>query len=266
MLNNTLVAKLVSLDITYESEMLEKTTKDSDLYKSFQAGNKSFSISCEGFVVDPYDKNLINPSENFQDSRWIKTGVTISPTLYAAPDGFKKANRTVNFSTGDTISYEDIPNQTIGDTYTFSVWAKAVTGTVNCVLELGDDDGSDTEAITATTTWQRFSVSYQMGSGEAINTLITAAATGEIEIFGAQLKLGSAPTTYEPTGNTYAELYTTFEAGTSLTALITDQTTGNISYSGAVKISSLPRTAPQGQLSTFTCELTGTGEITKATI
>jgi predicted secreted protein len=265
MLNNTLVAKLVSLDITYEREMLEKTDKDSGLWKSVQAGNKSFSISCEGFVVDPYDKNLINPSENFQDSRWVKTGVTISSTLYAAPDGFKKANRTVNFSTGDTIEYNNFSDlETV--LYTFSVWAKSVTGTVNLALELGDDDSSDTSAVTATTTWQRFSIVYSMGTGIDAFAKITAGATGEIEIFGAQLELGSTPTTYEPTGNTYAELYSTFEAGTSLTALITDQTSGNITYEGEVKIGSLPRTAPQGQLSTFTCDLTGTGEITKATI
>jgi hypothetical protein len=267
MLNNTLVAKLVSLDITYEREMLDKTDKDSGLWKSVQAGNKSFSISCEGFVVDPYDKNLINPSENFQDSRWVKTGATISPTLYAAPDGYIKANRTSGATTGDTIEYvlED-SEFSVGLSYTYSVWIKSVTGTVNMVIELLDDGDATTNAITATTTWQRFSVTHTIDTALDIVAKLTWGANGEVEIFGAQVELGSTPTTYEPTGNTYAELYTTFEAGTSLTALITDQTSGNITYSGEVKIGSLPRTAPQGQLSTFTCELTGTGEITKATI
>jgi predicted secreted protein len=267
LLNNVLVAKLLSLDVTFEREMLDITTKDSSNWKENQSGAKSFSLSCEGLVVDPYNKNMIPVSENFRDSRWVKTGLTISPTLYAAPDGFIKANRTVSATTADTIEY-DLQDSlfTVGLSYTYSVWIKAVTGTVNMVIKIIDDGDDTTNAITATTTWQRFSVTHTIDTALDVVSVLTWASTGEVEIFGAQVELGNTVTTYEPTGNTFAELFSASENGTKLTALVSSQTSTEIQYSGDVFISNLSRTASVNTIQTFSCDLTGTSLVTKSTI
>ncbi len=267
LLNNTLVAKLVALDVNYEREMLDKTVKDSAAWKEFQAGNKSFSLSCEGLVVDPYDKNMVRFSENFQDDFWQKSSLTISDKLYAAPDGFIKANRTSGGTTGDSITAEIFDLEFAAATeYTFSVWLRSTSGSVNMVLELSDDSGSNAEAITATTTWQRFSTSYTMATGDLVQASLQWAANGNLDIFGAQVELGSTATDYEPTGLIYADLHSAVQNGTEFTAQVTDQTNGNIEYIGSVYLNSISRTAPQGQLQTYSVELTGTGAFNDSTI
>ena len=266
LLDGKIVAKLMSLDANYQSEMLDITTKDSFDWKEVQPGNKEFNLSCEGLVVDPYNRNFVGVSENFLLPYWTKTGVTISSTLYAAPDGFKKANLTSGFTSIDTISVDTGVVSVAGD-YVFSIWLKATVDT-NVLIEISDVNSVSLPAeITVTTAWQRFNVSYTSAGGAPIVLTIQCDGTsGEIYLFGAQAERGAIPTQYEPTGYAYNALFSAIENGTKLESLITDQTTGNVQYEGDVYISSLSRTAPQGGVQTFTCELMGTGSITKATI
>lgn len=267
LLNNTLVAKLVSLDLNLEAEMLDKTDKDSSLWKQVQPGNKMWSASCEGFSVDTYDKNILMYSENFQDSYWTKTGCTISAILYAAPDGMIKANRTSGFSTGDLIQATTTTKSVAANVYTFSFYAKTVSGTLNCSAYVGDSSANNTEAITITNSWARYSVSYTATSANtAMVARLTAAATGEINIFGAQLEIGSTPTDYEPTGLKMTDMFNAVDNGTAFTAQVTDQITGDDKYTGTVYVNSISLTAGQGQLVTFSCEITGSAALTKSTI
>jgi hypothetical protein len=267
LLNNVLVAKLLSLDVTFEREMLDITTKDSSNWKENQSGAKSFSLSCEGLVVDPYNKNIARDSESFSASSWVKTGLTISSTLYAAPDGFIKANQTSGGSIGDTIKQSFVNGTfTSGQVCTFSAWIKAVTGTVGLSLILQDDGGDENTSYTATTTWQRLTVTYTIDSGVNVSCMLELASNADIQIFGAQVELGDTATTYEPTGNTFAELFSASENGTKLTALVSSQTSTEIQYSGDVFISNLSRTASVNTIQTFSCDLTGTSLVTKSTI
>lgn len=262
LLNNTLVAKLVSLDVTFEREMLDITTKDSYNWKENQSGAKSFTLACEGLVVDPYYKNIISVSENLRDSRWVKTGLTIPSTLYAAPDGFIKANRTSGASAADSVVINITGTFTLLP-HTFSVWIRAVSGTVAVDTSI---DLTTITSTTATTSWKRVSVTHTLTSTTAVSCEIVMVGTGEIEIFGAQLELGTTATDYEPTGNTFAELFTAQENGTKLTALVSSQTSTEAQYSGDVFISNLSRTANVNAIQTFSCDLTGTSLVTKSTI
>lgn len=264
-LNGSLIAKLMALDLSVEREMLDKTDKYTDGWKAVEPGNKSFSVSCEGYLVNPYDKNMIVYSENFSHTSWVKTGLTLSSTLVNDPNGFNRAYRTSGASVGDTISVVPISSAN-GVSYTFSVWVKSVTGTVDIDLNLTNGTNTGTQAITATTTWTRYSVSLASTVAASLTCQIAIDQTAEIEIFGAQLEFGTSATTYEPTGIRFTELFNAAENGTAFTAEVTDATTGNKKYSGTVYVSSLSLTAPQGQLCTFSCELTGTANLSETTI
>ncbi len=264
-LNGTIIAKLLSNDLNMSAEMLDATDKYSANWKVSQPGNKSFTMSCEGFLVNPYDKNILLYSENFRNAYWTKTGATISATLYADPNGFIRANRTSGFSTGDSIDATVATALTPGD-YVFSVWIKAVTGTVDVDLELKDVNDGNTDTFTVNTTWTRYSITHNLTDGNGTEVTIIAGGTAEIEVFGAQLESGTTPTTYEPTGLRFQELFTAIDNGTEFTAIVTDSTTGNKEYQGAVYLSNAALTAPQGQLVTFTCDIEGTGALTTNTI
>jgi hypothetical protein len=264
-LNGSLIAKMTALDMNVEREMLDKTDKFSNNWTASQPGNKSFSLSCEGFVVDPYDKNILMYSENFANTYWTKTGATISATLYADPNGFIRANRTSGFSSGDSIEAAITDTLPTGD-YVFSVWIKTVTGTVDVDLELKDDTSGNTDTITATTTWTRYSVTHDLTTGSGVEVAIIAGGTAEIQVFGAQLESGTVATEYEPTGVKYSTLFAAVENGTKFNVQISDATTGNQEYVGEAYVSNLSLTAPQGQLVTFSCELTGEGDLTMQTI
>ena len=264
-LNGTIIAKLLSNDLNMSAEMLDATDKYSANWKVSQPGNKSFTMSCEGFLVNPYDKNILLYSENFRNAYWNKWGHTMSTTLYADPNGFIRANRTSGFSVGDSIDATVPTALTPGD-YVFSVWIRAVSGTVNLAIELEDSATGNSDAITVNTTWTRYSVTHDLQTGTGTTVTIDAAATAEIEVFGAQLESGTTPTTYEPTGLRFQELFTAIDNGTEFTAIVTDSTTGNKEYEGAVYLSNAALTAPQGQLVTFTCDIEGTGALTTNTI
>jgi len=264
-LDGNIVAKLTSSDVSYEREVLDATDKYSNDWRVIQMGNKSFTMNCEGFVVDPYDKNMITYSENFSNSYWTKTGLTISSTLVSDPFGFIRAQQTSGASIGDTITANTVDSE-IGLSYTFSVWVRSTSGTLNIALGLSNGTDSDTESVTATTSWVRRSVSIVSTVADQLSVEIDWAATGELQIFGAQLEVGSVPTFYEPTGSRFSDFFQSINNGTKITALVTDSTTGNVEYEGQVYVSNLTQTAPQGQLVTFSCTLEGTSDVTKTTI
>jgi hypothetical protein len=264
-LDGNIVAKLTSSDVSYEREVLDATDKYSNDWRVIQMGNKSFTMNCEGFVVDPYDKNMITYSENFSNSYWTKTGLTISSTLVADPFGFIRAQQTVSASTGDTIFATSL-NSEIGKTYTYSVWLRSVTGTLNVTIDLTNGTNTDVESITLTTSWTRYSATITATVAAPLVCSIDLAANGELRVFGAQLEVGSVATFYEPTGLRFIDLFQSINNGTKITALVTDSTTGNVEYEGQVYISNISQSAPQGQLTTFSCTLEGTSDVTKTTI
>lgn len=270
LLNGTLVAKLTAFDVNFEAEMLDKTNKDSNSWKEFQQGNKGFTMSCEGFVYDPFDTNMAQFSEDFLNALWVINGAgTKSAALFAAPDGFIKANQFEDMDALGGGFQQTTYNSAPSTTYTYSIYLKIPGGTMSGTLKLGDTDSEATEVIAVTGSWARYDVSYTSTTGGSplVITLENNELSGATaQTFGAQLELGSAATPYEPTGINFNLLYSGWDAGTKFTALVTDQTTGEMEWEGDVIISNLARTTPQGQLQTFSCDLQGTAEVTPNTI
>lgn len=150
--------------------------------------------------------NLLTYSEQFNNAAWTAFNATVTANDAAsnpAPDGQTTADKLV--STG---SFGAVSNVTsiapTNNNYTFSVWLKTNSGTQGATLRIdGATTGVGTGAtVTATTTWQRFSVT-QNPNGFTGNLKVQifpgGGGTGTVVAWGAQLVLGSTPEVYTRT-------------------------------------------------------------------
>jgi hypothetical protein len=146
--------------------------------------------------------NLLTYSEQFDNAAWTKTSVT-APTANTilAPDGQTSAESLADSGSGGSVAQTSATAPTNAN-YTFSVWLKTASGTQAVDLRIdGATTGTGTKTtVTATTTWQRFSVTQNPnGFTGNIKTLIFpggTAGTGTIHAWGAQLVLASTPLVY----------------------------------------------------------------------
>ncbi|HVQ43368.1 MAG TPA: hypothetical protein VMT30_00155 [Candidatus Saccharimonadia bacterium] len=150
-------------------------------------------------------------SEQFDNAVWTKTNVTTPVAdTDAAPNTSTTAESLADSSPGGLVSQ---PSTLVasGSTFIFSVWLKTTTGTQAVDLRIdGSTLGTGTKTtVTATTTWQRFSVT-QNGTGFTGNMVAVifpggTAGSGTVRAWGAQLWTGSTVRVYSRTiGNAWA--------------------------------------------------------------
>lgn len=66
--------------------------------------------------------------------------------------------------------------------------------------------------------------------------------------------------------NGYEELYDSWNARTSVTAMFSTEVSGDIKFSGSAFVTSLPLEAPMEDATTYSVSLQGTGALTKGTV
>lgn len=169
--------------------------------------------SAGGLMPSNGTGNLLSQSQLLQAFPWVLTQVTATAEI-AAPDGGVSAQSFV--PTGgatDCLLVQSCPAvQTIhtGDQYTFSIWAKAASGTPTVDMFLFNQSvvTRGSVAITLSTSWQRFSVTGTMVQGDTGLICQFGGATtwnagvGEIDLAWAQLEIGGTPGAYFATGST----------------------------------------------------------------
>ncbi|WP_417827754.1 phage head spike fiber domain-containing protein [Thalassospira sp.] len=150
-----------------------------------------------GLLIEGAATNLLRYSIAFDNALWEKnSGVVVSPSTIAAPDGSQTAMQLdlPGTTSGADGLYQNVGGLVTGETYCFAVWMRAVSGTAD--ITLGGIDGASAHGFTVDETWQRVWIA-EPASGTTrypkISTAISALAASVL-IWNAQLEAGPVPT------------------------------------------------------------------------
>jgi hypothetical protein len=154
--------------------------------------------------------NLLTFSEQFDNAVWAKLtgGAGVAPVVTAnaavAPNGTTTADQVVfnrgAGTSGSDISYLAFSLTAFTATATASVWLKTTDGTTKTMsFRCG---APAAQQITVTGEWQRFTLTQTNATIDRVQILLygnDGTQTVSVNVWGAQLELGSTATTYNPT-------------------------------------------------------------------
>lgn len=165
---------------------------------TFTRATTATRVNSSGLVeLVPY--NLISYSNTFSNAVWTKANTTIVSSNNTAPDGTLTATRLSMLLGNTSQVYNSFP--TVAGSYTTSIWVRLVSGSGN--FKLGFFDGASilTDAITVTSTWQRFSVTKTVAAAGGTRGcwLYSDDLNQVIEVWGGQVVDGTSALLYQKT-------------------------------------------------------------------
>jgi len=162
------------------------------------------TLAAKGLLIEGSAINLLKYSV-YADTNWLTAGgYTKSYTTGITSPANDSTAAKVTFSTtghglytsASTMSYTN----SVGSVYTWSAWIRATANTTNSNIRFGDSAVGLSSNIAISTTWTRYSYSYTAvsNSGPYLSSA-SGTATGEFELWGFQLEIGTAASSYIPT-------------------------------------------------------------------
>jgi hypothetical protein len=165
-----------------------------------------------GLLIEESRTNLITQSGDIsQFSQATPNNQTLTANAAVAPDGTTTATRyTTNTSTGNNLQwiYKQFSGSYSNVTVTGSFWARG-DATKTLTAHITDGIAGTSYNYTVTTEWQRFTFTKTQNTGAAVAGLYPVFISNEpaglnIYLWGAQLEVGSFPTSYIPTSGSTA--------------------------------------------------------------
>ena len=152
--------------------------------------------------------NLLPYSNDFSNSAWGKTNVTLTSNAVISPDGTQNASKIV--AIGSDGSLQDSITVTSGTTYTLSVYLKTVSGTLDTAISLGspgfpqnEGEGGRYKNITVTNEWKRYTLTStadaSAATGIGVGGFNSFSTSEQVYVYGAQLEVGNVASSYIPT-------------------------------------------------------------------
>ena len=171
----------------------------------------------KGILIEEQRTNLLTRSSEFDNAAWIKDGVNVSANSSTAPDGSLSAD-LISINTTSAFKKAIQQYSASAGIYTFSTYIKAgtVTKTVLYVAGFpitsasvlsgpGIPGAAGSFSGLSSTQWSRIAVTFTAtGAGTAQYNIYPGdshnQSTGDsVYLWGAQLEVGSFPTSYIPT-------------------------------------------------------------------
>ena len=156
----------------------------------------------KGLLIEASATNLLKYSA-YPDTNWIAFGGYSKSyiTGITSPANDTSAARVTFGATGNGLYTNNTLmgyTNTVGDTYTQSAWIRATTNTNNLNIRFGDSAVGYSANIPITTTWTRYSYSYEAlsNSGPTLASASIGGHTGEFEVWGLQLEKATKPSSY----------------------------------------------------------------------
>jgi len=229
--------KIPSLDLNFAKSKSLRDSRSTKNLINFTRASSGTYVGSDG-LIKTTPVNLLTYSEQFD--QWSKGSATvITANAVAAFDGTFTADRVYFPSSGTRYIAKSAYLYT-GKTYTFSIWAKAVTpGTNNEFLpKINSPTARFPDAnFVATSEWKRFIFTFTHTDPDASTSVLPLNINlniVDVYLWGAQVEEGSTVNTYIPTTSTISGA-PRFDhdpvTGESLGLLIEESRTNQLLYS-----------------------------------
>jgi len=168
---------------------------------------------CPSLLLEKQSTNIVSYSEQFDNVAYTVATNNGSLTRTAnygfSPDGTQNADRLQMSITPATNNYSQLYQLltvTSGQTYTWSVYIKSLSGTPTIGWAY---DGSNWQNITVTTEWVRYTrtataTSININADFLLYHNIGTSSSADILVWGYQIEQSSYPTSYIPTTSSSA--------------------------------------------------------------